>query len=137
MDAAGNLYGTTYFGGNTGNGTVFKLAADGTETVLYSFQDGDADGGNPQAGLIMDGAGNLFGTTRFGGTHVAVYHGVVFELAADGTETVLYTFDPQPERADGAQPRAGLVMDAAGNLYGTTTVAGGPANGGVVFKLTP
>jgi uncharacterized repeat protein (TIGR03803 family) len=135
MDAAANLYGTTYHGGTSGGGVVFKLAPDGTETVLYSFcsQFNCADGDHPSAGLIMDGAGNLYGTTYYGGTSGG---GVVFKLAPDGTETVLYSFCSQSNCADGSDPEAGLIMDGAGNLYGTTSDGGGTF-GGVVFKLAP
>jgi uncharacterized repeat protein (TIGR03803 family) len=66
MDSVGNLYGTTLNGGTTGNGTIFKVDATGQETVLYSFT-GGTDGANPQAGLIMDSVGNLYGTTTGGG----------------------------------------------------------------------
>src|SRR5580658_1308052 len=83
-DAAGNLYGTTYFGGAAGAGTVFKLDAAGKEAVLYSFT-GGADGGNPQGGVIRDAAGNLYGTTLYGGGAGA---GVVFKLDGAGNETV-------------------------------------------------
>jgi uncharacterized repeat protein (TIGR03803 family) len=135
MDAPGNLYGTTFGGGAQLSGVVFKLAPDGTETVLYSFcpQSGCADGAQPAAGLIMDAAGNLYGTTLNGG--IGSGSGVVFKLAPDGTETVLYSFCSQANCTDGQGPQAGLLMDAAGNLYGTT-VAGGTGFG-VVFKLAP
>jgi uncharacterized repeat protein (TIGR03803 family) len=108
---------------------VFKLAPDGTETVLYSFAGGPSDGGNPQAGLIADRAGNLYGTTAGGG---ASGNGVVFKLAPDGTETVLHSFAGDP--SDGLRPYGGLIADRAGNLYGTTVGGGAPTNG-VVFKL--
>ena len=150
MDAAGNLYGTTVIGGagvdcaGPSCGVVFKLAPDGTQTVLYSFcpQSGCADGAGPRAGLLMDAAGNLYGTTKVGGTGGtggAFGQGVVFKLAPDGTETVLYSFCSQlPNCTDGATPGAGLIMDAAGNLYGTTALGGiAPGNSGVVFALTP
>jgi uncharacterized repeat protein (TIGR03803 family) len=153
FDAAGNLYGTTALGGGSGCngfgcGVVFELAPnpDGiwTERVVYSFT-GGADGGYPQAGLILDAAGNLYGTTYYGGsTACPVGCGVVFKLApnSDGTwtESALHGFTGG---AGGANPYAGLIFDAAGNLYGTTTGGGdynacSPTEGcGVVFKLAP
>ena len=141
FDAAGNLYGTTHQGGTYGAGTVFELmpGAGGTwtEQVLHSFSDG-ADGGDPEAGLILDTAGNLYGTTATGGTY---RDGTVFELtpAADGswTEQVLYTFCSQANCTDGANPVAGLIFDAAGNLYGTTTGGGTSVYYGTAFELTP
>lgn len=134
-DAAGNLYGTTLAGGAFGWGAVFKLDTTGKETVLYSFT-GGADGKSPFAGLVRDGAGDLYGTTVDGG-EVPFGKGVVFELDTTGKETVLYTFTAG---ADGGYPFAGLVRDAAGNLYGTAAGGGSPAcaaeNGcGVVFKV--
>ena len=136
-DSAGNLYGTTYGGGASGHGVVFRLAPTGTgtwtESVLYAFAGGPSDGAYPYAGLIADGAGNLYGTTVEGG---ASGHGVVFKLAPTGTgtwtESVLYAFAGYP--SDGADPKAGLIADGAGNLYGTT-VEGGASVNGVVFKL--
>lgn len=125
-DEAGNLYGTAISGGTTGNGVVFKVDPSGTETVLYSFT-GGTDGALPEAGLIRDIKGNLYGATAYGGLGC----GVVFKLDSTGNETVLYTFTCG---ADGAQPRAGLLRDKAGNLYGTTE-SGGNSNSGVVFKL--
>ena len=127
-DAAGNLYGTTFYGGTSSNGTVFKLDATGTETVLYSFT-GGADGGNPQGGLIRDAAGNFYGTTYYGGIPTCQC-GTVFKLDTTGTETVLHSFTG----TDGASPQAGLLRDASGNLYGTTS-NGGAVYDGTVFKV--
>jgi len=151
FDAAGNLYGTTYSGGtyncpgDGGCGTVFKLTptvgGGWTETVLYNFGNG-TDGYAPYAGLILDAAGNLFGTTTYGGTNrcaEAQYQGcgTVFELSptAGGgwTETVLHNFDG----TDGAIPIASLIFDTAGNLYGTTEGGGSYTNDGTVFQLSP
>ncbi len=151
MDAAGNLYGTTAYGGTAsdggmGAGTVFKLTptADGwTETVLYNFASRlyVVDGKVPLGALIMDSAGSLYGTTFLGGAN---YAGAVFRLTPNQdntvwTETVLYSFCSQNNGGfclDGYSPRAGLVMDEAGNLFGTT-VTGGTSGQGVVFQLTP
>jgi len=141
-DDAGNLYGTTQFGGGAACrcGTVFRLAPDGTETVLYSFAGGD-DGAWPQAGLIADGQGNLYGTTSTGGGVGCTGHacGTVFKLTPYGTETVLHAFGVG---ADGANPLAGLIADSSGNLYGTTSAGGGTGCSGnigcgVVFKVAP
>src|ERR1017187_2524690 len=136
MDAAGNLYGTTYVGGGHGYGTVFKLEPSGTETVLHSFTDG-ADGSLPSGNLIMDADGNLYGVADYGGNSSCsnVGHpsgcGTVFKLAPSGTLTVLYSFTGG---SDGADPSGGLIMDATGNLYGTTW-GGGAYGYGTVFKL--
>jgi uncharacterized repeat protein (TIGR03803 family) len=151
FDAAGNLYGTTSSGGtyscqgNGGCGTVFELSptASGgwTETVLYDFGRG-TDGYSPEAGLVQDAAGNLYGTTTYGGANgcaVAQYEGcgTVFELtpAAGGrwTETVVHDFGGG---TDAATPVAGLTFDTAGNLYGTTE-SGGSYGFGTVFELSP
>jgi uncharacterized repeat protein (TIGR03803 family) len=144
VDAAGNLYGTTSYAGCDGctgfYRTVFELSPNGvggwTQSVLYTFQ----DGGLPFAGVILDAAGNLYGTTAY-----ALYNysnsGTVFELkpsAGAWTETILYSFTGG---SDGGVPLAGVIFDAAGNLYGTTS-EGGTSPGcnlgcGVVYKLTP
>ena len=126
-DQAGNLYGTTGFGGIANRGVVFKVDTEGQETVLYSFN-GGADGAVPEASVIGDGAGNLYGTTNSGGASNA---GVVFRLDAMGQETVLYSFTGG---SDGGYPYSGVIRDAAGNLYGTTTYGGG-AGLGVVYKV--
>jgi len=133
-DSAGNLYGTTFGGGPGGAGVVFKLDTTGTKTVLYSFT-GGANGGNPQAGVIGDSEGNLYGTTSGGGSNDL---GVVFKLDTTGKQTVLHSFTGG---ADGARP-SGLIRDSSGNLYGTTYSGGILISGtgcsigcGVVFKL--
>jgi uncharacterized repeat protein (TIGR03803 family) len=135
-DADGNLYGTTVGGGTYGYGMVFefKRTADGwKEEVLHSFT-GGGDGAEPQAGVIFDATGNLYGTTLKGGAEDG---GTVFELmpgdSGRWTEEVLYSF---ADATDGVYPSAGVTFDAAGDLYGTTAV-GGTREGGIVFELTP
>jgi uncharacterized repeat protein (TIGR03803 family) len=154
LDAQGNLYGTTYSGGQSArraSGTVFKLSPNGdgswTETVLHNFNgalDGGHDGGDLQGGLVFDGAGNLYGTTAGGGTGTgcgagpATGCGTVFELtptaSGEWQETVLHNFTNN--HSDGWNPESGLIFDAAGSLYGTTFYGGAaPNGGGTVFKL--
>jgi uncharacterized repeat protein (TIGR03803 family) len=134
MDSSGNLYGTTSGGGASVYGTVFELVNSSgtyTEKVLYSFTDTNGDGANPYAGLILDSSGNLYGTTAWGG---ASNCGTVFELVNSSgtyTEKVLYSFTGF---GDGGIPFAGLITDSSGNLYGTTT-SGGDSNDGTVFEL--
>jgi uncharacterized repeat protein (TIGR03803 family) len=148
-DAAGNLYGTTAAGGGghcykkTGCGTVFELAPDGTETVIYRFKGPfDGDGELPLAGVILDGSGNIYGTTALGGLYCGDGCGTIFRIAPGGTETVLYSFCSQTNCPDGGNPQSGLVLDGADNLYGTTN-NGGLINSactlgcGVVFKVAP
>jgi len=134
QDSAGNLYGVTRGGGNLscndgyGCGTVFEVDAAGTETVVHSFIGGN-DGTWP-AGLIRDQEGNFYGATSGGGTFG---NGTVFKLDASGKETVLYSFSGG---ADGSQPGAGVVLDASGNIYGSTPSGGaGSCYCGVVFVL--
>jgi uncharacterized repeat protein (TIGR01451 family) len=127
LDSAGNLYGATYFGGPANAGVVYKVDAIGQETVLYSFI-GGLDGHQPNAGVIQDSAGNLYGTTYYGDPADA---GVVYKVDATGKETVLYSFTGG---ADGLYPNSGLIQDSAGNLYGTTE-SGGAGGGGTVYKL--
>jgi uncharacterized repeat protein (TIGR03803 family) len=126
-DSAGNLYGTTSFGGAANAGVVYKVDTTGHETVLYSFT-GGADGDYPLAGVTLDSAGNLYGTTFHGGTQG---FGVVYKVDTTGQETVLYSFTGG---ADGGYPEAGVILDATGNLYGTT-LEGGAAGAGVVYEL--
>jgi uncharacterized repeat protein (TIGR03803 family) len=148
LDGAGNLYGTTPDGGvncqpNPGCGTVFKVSAEGGETVLYSFcaKDDCADGAFPYAGLTMDSSGNFYGTTESGGiakceSNSVVGCGVVFKLDPSGVETVLYRFCSRAYCADGANPTASLIRGRGGYMYGTTE-AGGANGGGTVFKVGP
>jgi uncharacterized repeat protein (TIGR03803 family) len=132
-DSAGNLYGTTYGAPTVGTyGSVYELTPSGsgwTLSTLYTFQNG-SDGGAPRADLIMDSAGNLYGTTSVGGPGVG---GTVWELSPSGSGwnfSVIYSF---PGSTFG--PFSPVLMDAAGNLYGTT-LAGGAFQQGSVFKLT-
>jgi uncharacterized repeat protein (TIGR03803 family) len=133
MNATGDLYGTTYFGGSHNQGTLFKLNATGAEKGRYIFAGGD-DGANPYGGLVRDKAGNIYGTTSQDGNmscNGGTGCGTVFKLDTSRKVMVLYTFTGWP---DGAIPEAGLVLDGAGNLYGTTYY-GGSFNFGTVFKL--
>jgi uncharacterized repeat protein (TIGR03803 family) len=138
-DAAGDLYGTTPFGGTNFDGTIFKIDPTGHETVLYSFT-GGGDGARPYSGVILDAAGNLYGTAYFGGNSGCVSGcGTVFKLDPSGALTVLHAFTGT---TDGGNPYAPLVADRRGNLYGTTELYGnnscGGGNGpgcGVVFEL--
>jgi uncharacterized repeat protein (TIGR03803 family) len=144
FDQKGNLYGTTWLGGNnnacntggSGCGVVFKLSRKGTETVLYRFcaQDNCVDGSLPGAGLVLGTNGDLYGTTQLGGAPGD--RGIVFKVSPEGKETVLHSFCWQDNCTDGAEPYSGVVFDQKGNLYGTTQ-GGGPAYRGVVFKLAP
>ncbi|HEY3638329.1 MAG TPA: choice-of-anchor tandem repeat GloVer-containing protein [Rhizomicrobium sp.] len=131
MDATGNLYGAA--GGGTGNaGVVFRLAPDGTETTLHTFAGQPGDGAIPTGSLIFDSQGNLYGTTKSGGTSD---YGTIFKLAANETETMLYSFKNSP---DGSYPNPGLIMDASGNLFGTTAQGGcNCAYQGTIFELSP
>ncbi|MEB8535774.1 choice-of-anchor tandem repeat GloVer-containing protein, partial [Acidithiobacillus ferriphilus] len=131
MDASGNLYGTTVFGGTANKGTVFKITGSGVESVLHSFGTGNVhDGKYPNGGMVMDARGNLYGTTVFGGTNNL---GTVFKITPSGVESVLHSFGTVHGTVF---PHGGMVMDASGNLYGTT-VFGGTNNLGTVFKITP
>jgi len=176
MDAAGNLYGAATYGGQHGFGTVFKLvhsAGGYTFQLLYTFTNG-ADGSAPQGSVVLDSAGNLYGTSGDGGgifqiTPSGTYtlidpileglqspitidssgtiygtnysggtrgDGSIFQLAhVNGvwTETTLHSFNG----LDGAEPLSGVGFDSSGNLYGTTTFAGGPADQGTLWQLTP
>jgi len=153
LDSKGNLYGTTYQGGTWGLGTVFELSpATGgtwTEKVLHNFGGTLTDGEVPESNLILDSAGNLYGTTEAGGAYDTTYggasngFGTVFEMSPGTggawTEKVLYSFS-YLSQTDGYYPMAGLVFDSKGNLYGTTSDGGTGQDlegGGTVFELTP
>jgi len=130
QDAAGNFYGTTQYGGTAGGfGTIFRLDTNGNETVLYSFA-GTPDGEDPYAGLVADGAGNLYGSTLYGGTQGGF--GTLFKLDKHGKLTLLHSFASNP---DGADPYGTLVGDQEGNGYGTTRFGGNAGGYGTVFKL--
>ena len=157
-DKQGNLFGTTLWGGFPGNpncgslgcGTVFEIsppAAGGawTEQVIHTFGVSSTDGFDPEAGLALDANGNLYGTTYSGGTPGG---GTAFQLSppaqagAPWTETIIHNFSYSS--TDGAAPMAAMVLDTAGNLYGTTLFGGNacyfnstPYGCGVVFKLSP
>lgn len=154
FDSAGNLYGTTQRGGANAGGTVFELTpkqgGGWSEIVIYDFcsQPSCADGGVPEAGLIIDSSGNLYGTaavggTYFGGTCGGAGCGTVYQLSppsAPGgswTQTVLWQFRGNLNNVDGAEPASRLNRDAAGNLYGTTIAGGTNTSFGTVFELTP
>jgi uncharacterized repeat protein (TIGR03803 family) len=138
LDKQGNLYGTTEYGGLTGNcsqggtgcGVVFKVSSAGQETVLHSFSPTDGDGYTPLSGLVADAQGNLYGTTFYGGTF---NFGTVYKLTPRGAESVLYSF-AGPAQQDGFASYAGLVLDSQGNLYGAAS-GGGKNDTGIVFKV--
>ncbi|HEX9159055.1 MAG TPA: choice-of-anchor tandem repeat GloVer-containing protein, partial [Rhizomicrobium sp.] len=131
MDKSGNLYGTTNLGGPADQGTAFKLAPDGTETVLHAFS-GGSDGGYPQAGLLLDKTGNLYGTTVSGGSGCSDGCGTIFKIAPDGTFATIYAFTGGD---DGSFIMSGLIEDGKGNLYGTAQI-GGAHGYGTVFRLS-
>jgi uncharacterized repeat protein (TIGR03803 family) len=137
LDAAGNLYGTAASGGNLnckspqGCGVVFKLDTSGKYSVLHTFA--DHPGATPYVSPILDAAGNLYGTTDAGGPADA---GLVFKMAPTSNGSwafsVLHVFLSKP----GEQPN-GLVLDKAGNLYGTTSNSRASGSAGVVYQITP
>src|SRR5271168_2950264 len=144
-DAAGNLYGTTQIGGAFGWGTVFELSPTPEGkwrfSLLYTFT-GGADGGNPLGNLVFDANGNAYATASSGG---ADGFGVIFELSPPAhagkawNENVLYSFQGD---GDGALPFGNVVFDAAGNLYGTTSIGGHSlinclAGCGTIYELSP
>jgi uncharacterized repeat protein (TIGR03803 family) len=125
MDATGNLYGTTFNGGNVNAGTVFEVEANGKERVFHKFHLYSRHGYSPSTSVIVDASGNLYGTTLDN----------AYEITADGKEKVLHVFCSEKGCADGGIPND-LIIDANGNLYGTTY--GGGINGnGTVFMITP
>jgi uncharacterized repeat protein (TIGR03803 family) len=135
VDADGNVFGTANLGGVNGNGAVFKVSRTGdiwNESLLYSFT-GGADAVNPVAGVSLDSSGDLFGTSSFGGANGV---GAVYQLvhSQEGyRESVIYSFQGL---SDGQNPVGGVILDQAGNLYGTT-FDGGDNGGGTVYELSP
>ena len=135
FDSSGNLYGTTTSGGSYQKGTVFELTPTDhgwTETILWSFT-GGSDGGSPASGVMLDSAGNLYGTTQSGGSHG---YGSVFQVTQSGGSWTLHTLYNFRNHSDGAYPSGGLILDASGNLYGSTP-SDGSSGGGTIFELTP
>lgn len=132
-DKSGNLFGTTEYGGANNGGAVYELAANGTESVVYSFcsQASCADGSAPYSNLSTDSKGNFYGTTRNGGAKGC---GVVFRLKPDGQEAVLHSLGAHV--SDGCLLLSGVILDKAGNLFGSAS-QGGTGNGGTVFEITP
>jgi uncharacterized repeat protein (TIGR03803 family) len=138
QDIAGNFYGSTI----GGDGNIYKLDPQGNETVLHRFN--GSDGSLPLGNLIMDSAGNFYGTANRGGIYGSSCYddlgcGTVFKLDPSGNLTVLYSFSGA---TDGGNPYSGVIMDAAGNLYGTASYGGAiskrcPSGCGVVFEITP
>lgn len=133
-DSSGNLYGTTFRGGAYNAGTIFKLAAGNwAYSTLWVFG-GAGDGASPTGDLTIDSAGNLYGTTDYGGSSG---FGAAFKLTPSGgswSETILHVFQGGN---DGTYPGGGLLLDSYGNLFGTTSAGGGAANGGTVYELSP
>ncbi len=139
LDQAGNLYGTTFYGGlydcgSTGCGTVYKVAPSNggwTESVLYSFT-GGSDGGTPFAGVVFDEAGNLYGTTIQSDNTC----GNVFQLTPSGSDWTLAVLHSFSVDGNGCEPAGGVIFDKAGSLYGTTPFDGFSWHG-TVFELSP
>ena len=141
FDSSGNIYGTTQGGGMYDSGVTFELTPSGggyTESILHSFGNG-TDGRAPLAGIVLDSAGNVYGTTDLGGSgSPQTCHGscgTVYQLTPSNggwVENVLVNFDV----ANGQHPYGNLIIDGSGNLYGTTAI-GGQNGGGVVYKLAP
>ena len=135
FDKAGDIYGTTYFGGNDADGVVYELTPSNgswSESPIHTFS-GESDGENPYSNVIFDASGNLYGTTFAGGAHT---YGTVYKLTPSGsawTEDTLYSFQSS---TDGGKPYGGVVFDTAGKLYGATS-SGGTNSGGTAYELMP
>lgn len=141
FDSSGNIFGVAGEGGSSNNGSVFELTPSGsswTEKTLYSFK-GGTDGGTPVGTLVEDSSGNLYGTTKLGGSHGV---GVAYKLTKSGTtwkESVIHNFGGS---GDGQYPIGNMIFDSSGNLYGTTEGGGSHGNGteiagGIAYKLAP
>ena len=130
----GNFYGTTFAGGTSNSGTVFKMTQAGVLTTLYSFcsQTNCTDGAAPIAALAQATDGDFYGTTEAGGANLK---GTVFKITSAGGVTTLYSFCSQSNCLDGWMPQAGLAQGTDGNFYGVTYI-GGTSNEGTVFKVT-
>jgi uncharacterized repeat protein (TIGR03803 family) len=145
MDSSGNLYGVAFNGGDLscsppyGCGTVFEISSSGNFTVLHAFTGGPNDGQWPDATLLRDPAGNLYGTTGFGGDLSCTLYegypgcGAVFMLNSSGNETILHAF--AGGTTDGISPLGGLVSNGKGTLYGATLYGGTFFSGGTIFQI--
>jgi uncharacterized repeat protein (TIGR03803 family) len=134
FDSAGNMYITTTEGGSYYAGNVVELTGWGgnwTPNSIYNFS--GSDGSSPYSGIVFDAQGNIYGTTWMGGPNS---NGTVYRLTPSGGNWFLQTLYSFPNSGDGKYPVASLLMDASGNLYGTTE-AGGSGGGGTVFELSP
>jgi uncharacterized repeat protein (TIGR03803 family) len=129
LDKQGNLYGFASEGGTSNDGVVYEFSKSGKLTLLYSFAGGTGDGCYPLGTPVMDENNSIYGTTELCGS---VGNGVIWKLTRSGAETVLHNF--AGGSSDGSNPFSGVLMDAKGNLYGTTE-EGGADNDGVVYKL--
>jgi uncharacterized repeat protein (TIGR03803 family) len=138
MDTNGNMYGTTAGGGPYSAGTIFKISPQGTETVLHAMNGAD-EGYLLEAGLVMDGKGNLYGVAQGAGNTQACNEGcgTIFKVSPSGKLTVLHAFTGNngQGQVDGRAPFGGLVMDGTGALFGTTS-AGGTYDLGTAFEIT-
>jgi uncharacterized repeat protein (TIGR03803 family) len=135
----GNFYGTTTLGGSAGGGTIYRMTASGSETILHSFEDGSVvnDGSEPYSALTLAADGNFYGTTECGGQYGGLHDidGVAYQLTPTGTVTTIHSFgQPQTNSPDGASPSA-LVVGPGGDLYGSCG-EGGTSTGGILFELT-
>ena len=142
LDAAGNLYGSTTFGGPLDYGLVYKLSPGSggawTETVLYTFQAG-IDGRQPNSQLAFDAAGNLYGATLYGGgtaSHCEFGCGTIYKLTASSSAPWPETLAIRFVGGNGSHPAGTVFLDSDGNLYGTAP-NGGVNSDGVVYQLLP
>jgi len=133
LGSDGNFYGTAFYGGTSGYGTVFRISPGGSHTNLYSFTGAPSDGALPLATLVQGSDGNFYGTTYQGGTNFCDC-GTVFRISPSGSYRNLYSFADVP---DGSLPYAGLAQGSDGNFYGTTLYGGGTSDYGTVFRISP
>jgi len=131
MDESGNLYGVTWGGGAYGYGVLYELSKKGKFIVLHSFNNSSSDGCYPYGSVLMDKAGDFYGTTSGCGSY---YYGTIWKVSKKGKETILHNFAGSP--SDGCTPYAGVAQDAKGNLYGVTTGCGANYYNGTLYELS-
>jgi uncharacterized repeat protein (TIGR03803 family) len=131
MDKSGNLYGVTWGGGAYGYGVLYEFSRSGKFIVLHSFNNSSSDGCYPYGSVLMDKAGDFYGTTSGCGSY---YYGTIWKLSKKGKETILHNFAGAP--SDGCTPYAGVAQDPKGNLYGVTTGCGANYFYGTVYELS-